>query len=443
MSFREQPLLLKFYILIISFLGVVFLYYFQPDWNLVNFGGFLFFTTLNLAAEHFAVSLPRGDSYVSVSFAVMFAAILIFGPEVGVWVAFWGVITYKGIIEFKQTYYRTVFNCAQAALAAGLAGLIYIYLGGVPGSLNFPNDILPVLLSSMVFLLINMSIMVVVLSIYQNVSLIGMWLMNYRWAIPNYAALAPLGVVISVVYMQIGVLGVVFLILPLLLARHSFIQYMEMRNTYLSTIRALTKAIDAKDHYTHGHSERVAQYTVAIGKAMNLPDDYLEKLEYIALLHDVGKVGISEYILNKPTRLLDEEMDIIREHSTIGADIIKEVRLITDLADVIRYHHERMDGNGYPEGKKGEGIPLGARIVGVADSFDAMTTNRVYRNAMSTEEAVDELKLCSGTQFDPQVVEVFVDLIEKGELEHVPGSYRPVSGDRVVQGGQAEASAEL
>lgn len=444
MSFRNQPILLKIYILTVIVFGFVFLYYFQPEWNSISvLKGFLFLAALNLAAEHLAVPLPRGESFVSVSFAILLAAIMIFGPEVAAWVAFLGIFTYKDIISFKQYYYRTLFNSAQTALAAGAAGLAYLYLGGVPGILSFPGYILPIVIACLVYFFINVGAIILVMSISQKASMWGMWLVNFRWAIPNYAALAPLGVVITGIYLQIGIPGVFLLILPLLLARHSFKQYMEMRRTYLSTIRALTKAIDAKDHYTHGHSERVAQFTVAIGKAMKLPDDYLEKLEYVALLHDVGKLGISEHILNKPTRLLDEEMEAIREHSAIGADIIQEVRLITELSDVIRDHHERIDGNGYPDGKKGEEIPLGARIVGVADSFDAMTTKRVYRDALNIEEAVEELVRCSGTQFDPDVVKVFVELIEKGELEYVPGSSHSSPDDRVVQGGQAEAPAEL
>ncbi len=417
MSFRQQPFTLKIYILAVIASGVAFLYIFQPEWSLAIVMGFLFFTALNIAAEHLAVPLPRGESYVSVSFAIILAVIMIFGPEVAAWVAFFGIFTYKDLISFKVYYYRTLFNGGQAALAAGAAAIAFVYLGGIPGALVFPGDIFPILAACLVYLLINTGAIIVVMSISQGVSMWGMWLVNFRWAIPNYAALAPLGIVISVVYLQIGIAGVLLLLIPLLLARYSFLQYMEMRLTYLSTIKALTKAIDAKDHYTHGHSERVAKYSVAIGRAMKLQDDYLEKLEYVALLHDVGKVGISELILNKPDRLLEDEMLAIQQHSIIGAEIIAEVRLIADLVDVIRYHHERIDGGGYPLGKKGEEIPMGARIVGVADAFDAMTTDRVYRKALSQEEALKELQRCSGTQFDPHVVEVFVGLIERGELE--------------------------
>ncbi|RQD74829.1 MAG: HD-GYP domain-containing protein, partial [Candidatus Syntrophonatronum acetioxidans] len=194
------------------------------------------------------------------------------------------------------------------------------------------------------------------------------------------------------------------------------LQYMEMRNTYLSTIKALTKAIDAKDHYTHGHSERVASYAVAIGREMDLPVDYLEKLEYIALLHDVGKVAISENILNKPATLQEEEMAAIRQHPSIGADIIKEVKLIGNMAEDVRFHHEWVNGKGYPRGIREKNIPLGARIIGVADAYDAMTTDRVYRKALTREKALKELKRCAGTQFDSKVVNAFLRVWEKGAL---------------------------
>jgi len=416
MSFKEQPLNLKIFIITITLSGVVFLYFFQPEWQVEIIKGLLFLIFLNIVAEHLAVPLPRGESYVSVSFAVLLAAILIFGPGVGAWVAFFGTLTLKDLTSMKVYYYRTFFNCSQMALAAGAAGLVFLSLGGNPGVIQFPQDLLPIVGACGAYLLINLGAIIMVLSMSQNVSPWELWKINFRWAIPNYAALAPLGIVISITYLYLGIIGVGFLIVPLLLARYTFLQYMEMRNTYLSTIKALTKAIDAKDHYTHGHSERVANYAVAIGKEMKLPADYLERLEYISLLHDVGKVGISENILNKPSSLLEEEMAAIKQHPSIGADIIKEVKLIGNMAEDVRLHHEWINGNGYPRGVKEENIPLGARIIGVADAYDAMTTNRSYRKAFSQDKAVEELKRCAGTQFDPEVVDAFIRVLGREDL---------------------------
>jgi HD-GYP domain-containing protein (c-di-GMP phosphodiesterase class II) len=216
----------------------------------------------------------------------------------------------------------------------------------------------------------------------------------------------------------VGIIGVLLLIIPLMVARHTFIMYMDMRNQYTSTIKALTKAIDAKDHYTHGHSERVAKYAVLIGQEMHLPEDFLEKLEYLALMHDIGKIGIPEQILNKPSRLSDDEFNMVREHAAVGAEIIENIKYIGEHADIVRHHHERVDGKGYPDGLTGEKISLGAKIVCVADAFDAMTTERVYRRPMTKEEAARELVRCANTQFCEEVVNAFIRVLRRrGEIK--------------------------
>jgi HD-GYP domain-containing protein (c-di-GMP phosphodiesterase class II) len=246
----------------------------------------------------------------------------------------------------------------------------------------------------------------------------GVWLTSFRWAIPNYIATAPLGVLIASVFVGMGIEGVVLLIIPLMVARHTFIMYIDMRNQYTSTIKALTKAIDAKDHYTHGHSERVAQYSVWIGQEMKLQEDFLEKLEYLALMHDIGKIGIPEQILNKPSRLSDEEFDLVRSHCAVGSEIISNIKYIGEHADIVRHHHERVDGRGYPDGLTGDKISLGSKIVCVADAFDAMTSARVYSKPMSKGDAVNELLRCVDTQFCKTVVNAFVKVLQrKGEIK--------------------------
>lgn len=416
MSLKEIPKPLIAYLIIIIIAGIMFLYFFQPEWSLNIATVVVIFVALNIFTEELAVPLPRGESKVSVAFAIMLSSVLIFGPEIAAWSAAFGQLSYRRLKDINKYYYRVFFNFSQAALAIGIAGFVYKYFGGNPGFIQFPQDLFPIFMASITILIVNIVAMILVLCLSQRTSPLNLWLLNFKWAIPNYTALAPLGIIIAVIYINIGIIGVLFLFIPLLLARYTFLQYMEMRNTYLSTIKALTKAIDAKDHYTHGHSERVANYAVAIGKEMKLPADYLERLEYISLLHDVGKVGISENILNKPSSLLEEEMAAIKQHPSIGADIIKEVKLIGNMAEDVRLHHEWINGNGYPRGVKEESIPLGARIIGVADAYDAMTTNRSYRKAFPQEKAVGELKRCAGTQFDPEVVDAFIRVLGKEDL---------------------------
>lgn len=184
----------------------------------------------------------------------------------------------------------------------------------------------------------------------------------------------------------------------------------------LQTILAFSEAIGARDDYTRGHSERVAEYAQMIADAMGLHQS--SKLVYVAaLVHDVGKIGVPEAILNKPSRLTDDEYKKIQEHSVTGANILKQIYTFSNLVSIVRSHHERYDGKGYPDGLGGEEIPLISRIIAVADAFEAMTSDRSYRKRFPIDHAIYELKRNSGTQFDPAVVEHFVELVSGAEMD--------------------------
>jgi HD-GYP domain-containing protein (c-di-GMP phosphodiesterase class II)/HAMP domain-containing protein len=187
--------------------------------------------------------------------------------------------------------------------------------------------------------------------------------------------------------------------------------YEDLEASYLAAVSALANSLDAKDTYTRGHSDRVAWYSVEIGRQMNLPSEEIKNLHIGALLHDIGKIGISENIINKPSRLTAEEFELIKTHPVRGANIIEPAKFLEKKLPLIKYHHERIDGQGYPEGLHGEEIPLLARIVCVADSYDAMTSVRAYRNPMSREAAIQELVKFSGAQFDSKVVVAFIEVL--------------------------------
>jgi len=193
--------------------------------------------------------------------------------------------------------------------------------------------------------------------------------------------------------------------------------YRDTRRLFIESIQALTAAIDAKDPYTEGHSERVTELSLKIAREMGFTEEELERLRLSALLHDIGKIGIEERILRKETPLNNEEYEKIKEHPEVGARILLPIReLKEDVIPAVRSHHERWDGNGYPEKLKGEEIPLFARIIAVADTFDAMTSDRPYRKAKSTQEAFREILRNSGTQFDPQVVDAFQKVIKEERI---------------------------
>lgn len=182
------------------------------------------------------------------------------------------------------------------------------------------------------------------------------------------------------------------------------------------TSLALAEAIDAKDTYTSGHSQRVAEYSAAIARAYGKDEEYCQEIYQIGLLHDVGKIGVPNAIINKTGRLTDEEYEIIKTHTTKGKEILSKISLSPNLPIGANYHHERYDGKGYPEGLKGEEIPEIARIIAVADTYDAMNSNRSYRNGLPKEKIRDEIIKGMGTQFDTRFAAILVNLIEQGEV---------------------------
>jgi diguanylate cyclase (GGDEF)-like protein/putative nucleotidyltransferase with HDIG domain len=194
---------------------------------------------------------------------------------------------------------------------------------------------------------------------------------------------------------------------------------LEARSRALSIIYALAATVDAKDHYTYGHSKKVSDYAVAVGEAMGLPQDRIDIIRAAGLLHDIGKVGIPDSILNKKGTLNDEEWGLIKDHPKLGVEILRHVIDLVNCLPVILHHHERFDGTGYPSGLKGDNIPLEARILAVADAFDAITSPRPYREQLSSQEALEELKRCIGSQFDPKVLEVFFKVVTPASLKRL------------------------
>lgn len=193
--------------------------------------------------------------------------------------------------------------------------------------------------------------------------------------------------------------------------------YENLEMSYFSTVKALARAIEVKDPYTFGHSERVTEYAMAIARKMGISEWERRNIKYAAALHDIGKIGIARKILNKPGPLSEEEFLQVKTHPELGDSIIEPVEFLQEPREVILHHHERYDGRGYPGGLRGEEIPLGSRILAVADSFEAMMSDRPYRKALPLTEAVKELEVNAGTQFDPVVIKAFVEVLEEGEIE--------------------------
>ncbi len=192
--------------------------------------------------------------------------------------------------------------------------------------------------------------------------------------------------------------------------------YQDLEEMFFQTAESLAHAIEKRDPYTGGHTQRVTLYVMAIAKYLEIKPPERKWLKIASVLHDIGKIGIEDQILKKTEGLSPKEFEIIKQHSTMGAEILEPIRQLREIIPGVKYHHEKVDGRGYPEGLKGDNIPLLAKIVAVADTYDAMTTDRPYRRALSKEEALEELKRCAGTQFDENVVKAFIKAYERGEI---------------------------
>jgi putative nucleotidyltransferase with HDIG domain len=192
--------------------------------------------------------------------------------------------------------------------------------------------------------------------------------------------------------------------------------YQELEEMFFQTQESLADAIEKRDPYTGGHTRRVTAYSLAIGQHLQLKPLEMKWLKIASVLHDIGKIGIEDRILRKPEQLTPDEYNTIKGHADMGAEIIKHVQQLREIIPGVRYHHEQIDGRGYPYGLRGKDIPILAKIVAVADTYDAMTTDRPYRKAMAREEAVEELTRCAGTQFDQRIVEAFLEAYRKGEI---------------------------
>ena len=201
------------------------------------------------------------------------------------------------------------------------------------------------------------------------------------------------------------------------IAIENAILYEKIHTTFLEVSEALAESIEKRDPYTGGHTKRVLAYSMAIAKYMKLNEEEMEKLKIAAILHDIGKIGVEDKILRKKENLTEEEYQEMKKHPMVGVEILGHISQLKDIIPGMRYHHERTDGKGYPNGLKGNNIPLIARIISVADTYDAMTTTRPYHNALSNSKAVAELKRCAGTQFDKSVVYAFIKAFENNEIQ--------------------------
>ena len=385
------------------------------------------FAILTIASGMLTVKIPSADTRFSVSEAFAFASVLLFGPAVGAL-----TLALDGIrisFRWRMNVTQTMFNFANLGLSMWLSGWIFFAASRsqpLYGHAVLSSGLLLYLgLMAAAYLLINSGLTACVIALSDGRSVTDVWMQLYRPLVPSYIAGASVALLLVFAYREVH-FGAFALIVPLIvicfLAVRSSSGRLEdaqkhvvhLNRLLFSTVETLASAIDAKDEVTHDHVRRVQQGTLALARELGVTDENeLKALEAAALLHDTGKIAIPEHILNKPGKLTPAEFEKMKRHAPIGAQILSSIEFPYPVVPIVRHHHENWDGKGYPDGLKGEAIPLGARILSVVDCFDALTSDRPYRRRMTDEAALKILVDRRGTMYDPTVVDRFVAVYQR------------------------------
>ncbi len=349
-------------------------------------------TTASLIAAIFDTALPQ--------------------PFAACWVAFLGTIEIR---DFRRElpWYGTLYNRFNYVLSAFAAWTTLSLLEprlSAHGALGALGQIVAV---GATFAAVNLFLVVIAVSRREGTPVARVWSVTFGNVLPGLVTLVPLGWLMSQVALEVSIWAALLFMAPLLLARYSFRKYAETRNLFFGTVSALSQAIDAKDGFTRGHADRVSRIAGALAREMRLAEREIEQIELAGLLHDIGKIGVEDRILMKATRLEADEQELMRRHPIYGASILEPSAALRPLVPLVLHHHESFDGSGYPEGLKEDQIPVGSRIIIVADAYEAMTSDRIYRKAIGHDAAMQQLNRYKSIQFDPNVVHALEKLLER------------------------------
>jgi putative nucleotidyltransferase with HDIG domain len=388
----------------------------MQDFPLQRFHEVLLFIVLIVVADTAQIALPRGGASIYASSPIDLAGIVILGTPAMALVEVVASLFSQVAVQ-RRSAFRVAFNVPLMIITIGVAGLVYHSFPAQWTALNSPRFLLPLSACGLTYYGVNTTAISLVIALQSDKSPFHIWKQNYMWTFFHIVAFLPLAAIITLVYIAFGWWTILLFLVPIFLARYSFKLYIEMKEAHINTVAALTSAIDASDPFTHGHSYRVSRYALRVGRAMGLSARDLEILEYGALLHDIGKIAIQHDILLKNGKLTDREFLTLKQHPTIGADIVENLKFLREAAVLVRYHHEQPNGRGYPEGLKGDEIPIGARIILVVDAFDAMTSDRPYRKGLPVERVVEQFEKYRGEQFDLEITNIALELIRTGEFD--------------------------
>ena len=396
--------------------GFIFLAWLIRDVPLERFKEVLFFIALIVIADTAQITLPRGGASIYASSPIDLAGIVLLGVPAMVAVEAVSSFFSELFIQ-RRPLIKIAFNVPLLVLTVGCAGLVYYAFPEHWRHFESGRFLVPLTACAVVYYAVNTVSISTVIGLQSGKNPLVIWKTNYMWTFFHIFAFLPIGAIIALVYTSYGAWTIVLFIVPIFLARYTFKLYLEMKEAHINTVAALTSAIDANDPFTHGHSYRVSRYALKVGRAMNLSTRDLEILEYGALLHDIGKIAIQHDILMKKDKLTETEFVTLKQHPTIGADIVENLQFLREAAVLVRYHHEQPNGKGYPEGLAGDEIPIGARIILVVDAFDAMTSDRPYRKGLTLDRVLEQFEKYKGEQFDLEITDLMLSMVHEEEFQ--------------------------
>jgi hypothetical protein len=399
----------------------------------IDFRVVLSLTLLSVVVERVNLAVLSRDSVgvaMRMTLPINIAAALVAGPrEAALIGALGGFMSSRGVLVKRS------FNSAALTLSSFAAAVVIQVAGD--SQLRFMSDgfrpsvVAVVLLAGAVHCLVNGGLLVGVLWTAEGVAPSRVIHSALLPTAPGYLGYSLLGLLMAVLWQSMGVLSAALVLLPLVVARWAISQYTAEQAAYEATVRALVQAVETKDLYTRGHSERVATASVMIARVLGMRDERVNALRYAGVLHDVGKLGVPTKILHKTTGLTPDEYASIQVHPVRGTEMLQGIEFLDEAFQGILHHHERMDGFGYPMGLAGTSIPEFARVIAVADAFDSMTSTRSYRGARTPQDAVAELERCKGSQFDPAMVDALVVALRTSPWSPAP-AYSDTDGPTAV-----------
>ncbi|MCC3144526.1 HD-GYP domain-containing protein [Halanaerobium sp. Z-7514] len=380
------------------------------------FNELLFFTFALLILSNMSMLFNSISKVItSMNLPILLTAFVVLNP-------FWAaVVSAVGSTEFKSrdngfVWYKFLFNRAVFFLAAAAGALAYNYTRNYLGGEGFPFSAL--LAASLVYFLVDNILVYIVLYLAENdikqTSLINYFFELSKNLITSYF----IGIILLASYIYFGKVFFALVIVLLYVIKDFFYSRLQQINSYTQIVESFLKVIDSKDHYTEGHCKRVAYYTYHLCKQLGLSKTKSEKIINVAKIHDIGKIYVNDEVLKSSDKLSNTQYQEIKKHAVYGYQLLKDIDILKEELDVLLHHHERWDGTGYPDGIAEKEIPIGARILNITDSFDVMTTGRSYKAPLTKMETIEELEVCSGSQFDPEIAAEMIKLIEDGHFDN-------------------------